>query len=98
MKPIERTARPFTSPRASRDTRYALERREAILRRLEHEGRVSVAELARDLRVSEVTVRKDLGWLELRQRLVRTHGGALTSVPRSSELAFEVREGLNRAA
>lgn len=77
---------------------YALERRDLILRALEHEGRVSVGELARHLGVSEVTVRKDLDWLEARQRLVRTHGGALATNARSSELAFEVRESLNRAA
>jgi DeoR family transcriptional regulator of aga operon/DeoR family fructose operon transcriptional repressor len=76
---------------------YAPERRDAILQVLAEDGSVSVARLAGRLNVSEVTVRKDLAWLEERHQLVRTHGGAMAAGRRSSELAFEVRQGLNRA-
>jgi DeoR/GlpR family transcriptional regulator of sugar metabolism len=76
---------------------YAPERRDVILQLLAQDGSVSVARLASRLNVSEVTVRKDLSWLEDRQQLVRTHGGAMAAGRRSSELAFEVRQGLNRA-
>jgi DeoR/GlpR family transcriptional regulator of sugar metabolism len=76
---------------------YAPERRDVILQLLAQDGSVSVAKLASRLSVSEVTVRKDLAWLEDRQQLVRTHGGAMAAGRRSAELAFEVRQGLNRA-
>jgi len=75
---------------------YAPERRDVILELLDQDGSVSVAELAGRLNVSEVTVRKDLAWLEERHHLVRTHGGAMAAGRRSSELAFEVRQALNR--
>lgn len=75
---------------------YAPERREHILQLLAQDGSVSVAKLASRLNVSEVTVRKDLAWLEERKQLVRTHGGAIAA-GRRSELAFEVRQRLNRA-
>jgi len=52
------------------------ERREAINRSLERVGRASVAGLAREFGVSEVTIRKDLSELERRGVLTRVHGGA----------------------
>lgn len=54
-------------------------RQESILGFLELDGRVSVAELALTLQVSEVTVRKDLQDLEEMSCLKRVHGGAVTS-------------------
>jgi DeoR/GlpR family transcriptional regulator of sugar metabolism len=54
-------------------------RQESILGFLESEGRVSVAELAQTLQVSEVTVRKDLQDLEELSFLKRVHGGAVTA-------------------
>ncbi|SNB64379.1 DeoR/GlpR family DNA-binding transcription regulator [Thermoflexus hugenholtzii] len=76
--------------------RYPYERRQAILRILEAEGRVSVADLSRRFALSEVTIRKDLAWLEAQGLLIRTHGGALPADRNPVELAFEVRERLNR--
>lgn len=55
--------------------RFPHERRQAILRILEEEGRVSVADLSRRFALSEVTIRKDLAWLEAQGLLIRTHGG-----------------------
>lgn len=52
------------------------ERETHILGRLAREGSISVATLAKDLRVSEVTIRTDLRTLEERGVLARTHGGA----------------------
>jgi len=72
------------------------ERRQAILRILEEEGRVAVADLSRRFALSEVTIRKDLAWLEAQGLLIRTHGGALPADRNPAELAFEVRERLNR--
>lgn len=63
---------------------------------MEEAGRVSVAELARHLGVSEVTIRKDLAALEAEQRLIRTHGGAIAAERTRAELAFDVRERQQR--
>lgn len=53
-------------------------------------GAVAVADLARDLGVSEVTIRKDLDGLERQQLLRRTRGGALPP-ERRDEGAFADR-------
>ena len=55
---------------------YAEERQSLILYKIEKEGRVSVAELAKEFNVSEVTIRGDLKKLESRSTFQRTHGGA----------------------
>lgn len=68
------------------------ERRQQVARILSRQQRVSVAELSKALLVSEVTIRKDLAWLEERHLLVRTHGGAVLAKKDSSEQAFDVRE------
>lgn len=46
------------------------------MRLLHDQGHVSVSGLSAELEVSEVTIRKDLRFLEERKLLVRTHGGA----------------------
>lgn len=66
-----------------------------ILATLGARGSVQVAELARELSVSEVTIRKDLDALARRQLLRRTRGGAVAS-DRGGEGAFADR--LQRAA
>jgi len=63
---------------------------------IEQNARASVAELSEMLSVSEVTIRKDLAILEAEGSLLRTHGGAVTSGRSRAELAFEVRERLQR--
>lgn len=52
-------------------------RRELIIDRLAHRGRVEVAELATELSVTEETIRRDLQALEDRGLLQRAHGGAI---------------------
>ncbi|WP_413317363.1 DeoR/GlpR family DNA-binding transcription regulator [Agrococcus sp. 1P02AA] len=61
-----------------------------ILDALDQHGAVQVADLARDLGVSEVTIRKDLDALAERDLLRRTRGGALPPV-RGDEGAFADR-------
>ena len=56
---------------------YQNERYEAILAVLNRLKKVSVQDLTHRFGVSEVTIRKDLGFLEERGKLVRIHGGAL---------------------
>ncbi|MCI4667691.1 MAG: DeoR/GlpR family DNA-binding transcription regulator [Bacteroidia bacterium] len=52
------------------------ERHSMILKRLEMKGYVRVKELAKELGVSLVTIRKDLKTLEDRKMLFRSHGSA----------------------
>jgi DeoR family transcriptional regulator, aga operon transcriptional repressor len=53
------------------------ERRQHILSLIQKRGRVLVDELAADLNLSKITIRKDLDYLQSKDLLVRTHGGAL---------------------
>ncbi len=55
------------------------ERRREILSVLHRDGRVLVKELARKFRTSQITIRKDLEYLEGLGSVQRTHGGALSA-------------------
>lgn len=59
---------------------------------------MSVAGLARMLRVSPVTVRADLSELEKRGRIVRVHGGAMAPNKPAPELGFESRAQIQHAS
>lgn len=74
------------------------ERLERIEEVLQTQSRVTVAELARTLRVSPVTIRSDLAELEQRGRVVRIHGGAMAARKNDRELDFEYRARLHHAA
>ena len=52
------------------------ERRQHILSVVENKGRVLVAELSRNLGISQSTIRKDLELLQSKDLVHRTHGGA----------------------
>lgn len=53
------------------------ERREYILQKLENVGTIKVKDISSKFNVSEVTIRKDLKFLERKNRLLRTRGGAI---------------------
>ena len=53
------------------------QRREEIIKQLHEKGRVKVSELSRQYRISEVSIRKDLEYLEISGHLSRVHGGAV---------------------
>jgi DeoR family transcriptional regulator of aga operon len=53
------------------------ERRREILALLNRDGRVLVKDLARHFRISQITIRKDLEFLDGQGVVQRTHGGAL---------------------
>lgn len=57
------------------------ERHQRILELLKVNGIVSVNELSKLLNVSSVTIRKDLGLLEEKKLLYRSHGGAIQIDP-----------------
>ncbi|WP_112241700.1 substrate-binding domain-containing protein [Kribbella monticola] len=59
----------------------APERHELILRSLRRHGRLRVAELAAELGVSAITVRRDLAELDQAGLLRRVHGGAVGTNP-----------------
>ena len=63
-------------------------RRERIASLLEKTGEVTIADLARGLSVSEMTVRRDLDALAAEGRAIRTHGGACAAARVSFEFAF----------
>ncbi len=63
------------------------ERKAWLLDRLAVEGRLGTMELARELDVSEDTVRRDLRELAAEGRLLRVHGGALPVSPTHAPLA-----------
>src|SRR5438552_14592469 len=69
----------------------AHQRRDAILERLERDAKLSVSELASQLGVSEMTVRRDLEVMEQSGILQRVHGGAVSAQSRSYEPPFAVR-------
>ncbi|WP_350347589.1 substrate-binding domain-containing protein [Agromyces sp. G08B096] len=77
----------------ARAPRFAIERRERILDELRRQGAVSVRELAAELGVTEITVRRDIGALADQGLLTRVHGGATLrspldrTVPRAADAA-----------
>lgn len=75
---------------------FTYERRRQIAQLLEQQQRVTVPELSQHFAVSEVTIRKDLAWLEGQKLAVRTHGGAILAeaAPPLAEEGFAVREQL----
>ncbi len=75
---------------------FARERQQQIARIVEDQGRARVVELAARFGVSAVTIRKDLLVLESERRLIRTHGGAIAAERNRPELAFSIRERLQR--
>ena len=60
------------------------ERRQHVLSLIQRDGRVLVSELSETLGISQITIRKDLDFLESRGLVWRSHGGALA--PRNGAL------------
>ncbi len=66
-------------------------RRQAIYEHLQHDRLVRVADLSEEFKVSEVSIRADLEYLERRGLARRTHGGAEAAVGLDSHTPFEAR-------
>lgn len=73
----------------------AIERRREILSRLGSEGKVIVAELARDFSVTEETVRRDLERLDKEGLASKTHGGAVAVQNSTLDIPYKIRFGVN---
>ena len=71
-------------------------RRTKIMKLLSKEGEVYVHELANDLDVTTMTIRRDLDMLEREGSLIRTHGGAVLANAGIIEFLFK-RKGEARA-
>ena len=68
-----------------------VDRRHRILERVSEQQSIHIGELAQELGVSEMTIRRDVARLERDGFLRRTYGGATAHVTRSLELAFNAR-------
>ena len=66
------------------------ERRIEIMKLIDRDGRVSVADLSEQFSVSEVTIRADLQLLSDQSLILRTHGGAVPS-NRTPDLSLTLR-------
>jgi DeoR/GlpR family transcriptional regulator of sugar metabolism len=75
----------------------AAERRNAILRALHAGGAVRVSDLAADLDVSEMTVRRDLDAMDAQNLLRKVHGGAVPRHNRGEEPWSAVKAEQQRA-
>lgn len=69
--------------------RNIADRRNKALKILKENGHILVTELSALFDVSEVTIRKDLQYLEKRNLLVRTHGGAMQNDYLVNDQQFE---------
>ena len=65
------------------------ERKAFILEQVRKNEKVTVAELASLLRVSEVTIRRDLQQLEKEGQVVKTYGGAVSTDKVAFEFSFQ---------
>jgi DeoR family transcriptional regulator of aga operon len=75
----------------------AASRHEVIRHILEVNGRVITSELAARLKVSSVTIREDLKYLERNGVLTRTRGGAVAVHMNGTELSLELTSMAKRA-
>lgn len=73
----------------------AIERRNAILARLNSEGKVIVANLSREFDVTEETIRRDLEKLDSEGLAKKTYGGAVLNQDLNNDIPFNVRRGTN---
>lgn len=69
-----------------------IDRHQRIMNKLAQEGSINVLDLCNELSVSSVTIRKDLKFLEDRNLLYRTHGGATLSNPYASDRSVNEKE------
>ena len=73
------------------------ERHDFIMDLLQQQGSASVATLAERLKVSEVTIRKDLSMLEEKKMLYRAHGSAILINPYINDRPVNEKEKHNAA-
>ncbi len=72
-----------------------VERRRIILEELHKHKQVSIVQLKKRFDVSEVTLRKDLQYLDNRKLLIRSRGGAMLPMQISDDLSVDKRKVLH---
>ncbi|KEI73354.1 transcriptional repressor AgaR [Endozoicomonas elysicola] len=72
-----------------------VERREAIVRLVRDKGLARVEELAEHFKVSSVTIRNDLNYLDNKGLLLRSHGGAMALDDVVKEMPFDDKGSVN---
>ena len=65
---------------------------EVILEKLKEKGIISTLELTEELNVTEMTIRRDLKYMEDKKMLVRIHGGAKSSEKIQQEKLYHDRK------
>jgi DeoR family transcriptional regulator, fructose operon transcriptional repressor len=73
-------------------------RKQKILNQLDKSGEVDVKQLAADLQISEITIRRDLNQLAADGLLYRTHGGAMKVNPLEKPVDFINKAAQNASA
>ena len=73
----------------------AIERRNAILAKLNVEGKVIVTDLSREFDVTEETIRRDLENLDNEGLATKTYGGAVANQNLNVDLPYNVRKRAN---
>jgi len=73
----------------------AIERRNAILEKLQADRRVVVSELSALFDVSEETIRRDLDKLETEGYVIKSYGGAVLNENANLDLPFNIRKNRN---
>jgi DeoR family transcriptional regulator of aga operon len=71
--------------------RNTLARRSEIIELLKKQENISVTELSKKYKVSEVSIRNDFAHLEDKGLLIRTSGGAISKQPKSFDLSLNQR-------
>ena len=72
-----------------------IERHKVIINKIKNEGQVKVLTLCDELKVSSVTIRKDLKFLEEKGLLFRAHGGATLYNPYTVERPVNEKEKIH---
>ncbi|WP_054949226.1 DeoR/GlpR family DNA-binding transcription regulator [Numidum massiliense] len=75
---------------------FVAERRNKIMEILNKNQRLTVKELAKEIDVSEATLRSDLNQMEKEGLLTRTHGGAVLTDYIENETSFSTRKKKNK--
>ncbi len=76
-------------------TRTITERHEYILSKIHKKGKLNIDDLATEMKVSGVTIRKDLKMLEEKNLLFRTKGGASLHNPYAGDKPINEKEFIN---
>jgi len=75
---------------------FTEERHNRIIDIINERKSITVIELAKIFNISEVTIRRDLKYLELNNLLSRTHGGAIKNIKSTFEPFFEETLALHK--